>query len=72
MEDASFSFEENQEYIDDVARAIHFRSPLVNRLANQRNEILRSRAINIFVYRRLEEFRESLETQRPRTPGEVQ
>lgn len=47
---------------DVTTQVIHFRPHLINRLTSQRNEFQKSRAINISVYRRLEEFRESLET----------
>jgi len=47
---------------DVTTQVIHFRPHLINRLTSQRNEFQKSRAINISVYRRLEEFRESSET----------
>lgn len=50
-------------------RAIHFQPHLVNRVAGQRNEFLEGRAINISVYGRLEEFRESSETRDPELPA---
>lgn len=47
---------------DVTTQVIHFRPHLINWLTSQRNEFQKSRAINISVYRRLEEFRESSET----------
>lgn len=50
-------------------RAIHFQPHLVNRVADQKNEFQEGRAINISVYGRLEEFRESSETRDPELPA---